>query len=65
MQMVMQEFVTEHIHVPTVLAFAGGLMLLEMLSWYTLGPLIPTDHCLSFKAKLSIVPDYVHPLMTW
>ncbi len=33
-------------------------------SWHTLGPLVPTEHCLHATAYLSIVADHVHPFMT-
>ncbi len=33
-------------------------------SWHTLGPLVPTEHCLHATAYLSIVADHVHLFMT-
>lgn len=35
-----------------------------ILSWHTLGPLIPTEHCLNTTVYLSIVADPVYPFMT-
>ncbi len=50
--------------VSTVQAAGGGVMLWEILSWHTLGPLVPIEHCLNVTAYLSIVADHVHPFMT-
>jgi len=33
-----------------------------MLSWHTLGPLVPIGHRLNATAYLSIVSDHIHPL---
>jgi len=50
--------------VTTVQAGGGGVgMVWGMFSWHTLGPLVPTGHCLNAKAYLSIVSDHVHPFM--
>jgi len=46
--------------VTTVQAGCGGVMVWGMLSWYTLGPLVPIGHCLNGTAYLSIVSDHVH-----
>ncbi len=51
--------------VSTVQAAAGGgVMVWGIFSWHTLGPLVPTEHCLNTTAYLSIVADHVHPFMT-
>ncbi len=50
-------------HVSTVQA-GGGVMVWGILSWHTLGPLVPIEHCLNATAYLSIVADHVHPFMT-
>ncbi len=42
----------------------GGVMVWGIFSWRTLGPLVPTEHCLNATAYLSIVGDHVHPFMT-
>ncbi len=42
----------------------GGVMVWGIFSWHTLGPLVPTEHCLNATAYLSIVADHVHPFMT-
>ncbi len=42
----------------------GGVMVWEIFSWHTLGPLVPIEHCLNTTAYLSIVADHVHPFMT-
>ncbi len=42
----------------------GGVMVWEIFSWHTLGPLVPIEHCLNATAYLIIVADYVHPFMT-
>jgi len=49
--------------VTTVQAGGGDVMVWRMLSWHTLGPLVPTGHCLKAMAYLNIVSDHVHPLM--
>lgn len=41
----------------------GGVMVWEMFSWHTLGPLIPINHHLNATAYLSTVADYVHSFM--
>ncbi len=43
---------------------AGGVMVWDILSWHTLGPLVPIEHRLNTTAYLSIVADHVHPFMT-
>ncbi len=43
---------------------AAGVMVWEIFSWQTLGPLVPTEHHLNTTAYLSIVADYVPPFMT-
>uniref|UniRef100_A0AAR2INL3 Tc1-like transposase DDE domain-containing protein n=1 Tax=Pygocentrus nattereri TaxID=42514 RepID=A0AAR2INL3_PYGNA len=50
--------------VSTVQAGGGGVMVWEIFSWHTLGPLVPIEHCLNAAAYLSIVADHVHPFMT-
>ncbi len=50
--------------VSTVQAGGGGVIVWGIFSWYTLGPLVPTEHCLNAAAYLSIVADHVHPFMT-
>ncbi len=50
--------------VSTVQAGGGGVIVWGMFSWHTLGPLVPTEHCLNATAYLSIVSDHVHPFMT-
>ncbi len=35
-----------------------------IFSWHTLGPILPTEHCLNATAYLSIVADHVHLFMT-
>ncbi len=42
----------------------GGVMMWGIFSWHTLGPLVPTEHCLNTTVYLSIVADHVHPFMT-
>ncbi len=42
---------------------AGGVMLWGILSWHTLGPLVPIEHRLYTTVYLSIVADHVHPFM--
>lgn len=34
-----------------------------MFSWHTLGPLIPTEHCVNATAYLSIAADHMHQFM--
>ncbi len=41
-----------------------GVMVWEIFSWHTLGPLVPIEHRLNTTADLSIVADHVHPFMT-
>jgi len=50
--------------VTTVKAGGGGVMVWGMLSWHTLGPLVPIGHRLNATAYLCIVFDHVHPFMT-
>ncbi len=50
--------------VSTVQAAGGGLMVWGIFSWHTLGPILPTEHCLNATAYLSIVDDHIHPFMT-
>ncbi len=38
--------------------------IVSMVSWHTLGPLIPIEHRLHATAYLSIIADHVHPFMT-
>jgi len=47
--------------VTTVQAGGGGVMVRGMFSWHTLGPLMPTGHCLNATGYLSIVSDHFHP----
>jgi len=49
--------------VTTVQAGGGGVMVLCMFSWHTLGPLVPIGHSLNATAYLSIVSGHVHPLI--
>jgi len=49
--------------VTTVQAGGGGVMVWGMFSWHTLGPFVPTGHCLNATAYLSIVSDHVHLIM--
>lgn len=37
------------------------VIVFEILSWHTLGPLLPTDHRLHATAYLTIGADHVHP----
>ncbi len=39
-------------------------MVWGIFSWNTLGPLVPTEHCLNPTAYLSFVADHVHPFTT-
>lgn len=39
-------------------------MVLGILSWHTLGPLVPVEQPLNTASDLSIVADHVRPLMT-
>lgn len=52
---------------PTCLASrvqaAGGVIAWGMFSWRTLGLLILIEHGLHASARLSIVADYMHPVM--
>ncbi len=50
--------------VSTVQAAGGGVVVWGIFSWYTLGPLVPIEHCLNAIAYMSIVADHVHPFMT-
>ncbi len=50
--------------VSTVQAGGGGVMVWEIFSWHTLGPLVPIEHRLNATSYLSIVADHVHPFMT-
>lgn len=34
-----------------------------VLSWPTLGPSVPTEHCLNAAADLSVVADHAHPFL--
>ncbi len=49
--------------VSTVQAGGCGIMVWGIISWHTLGPLVPIKHCLNATAYLSIVADHVHPFM--
>jgi len=49
--------------VTTVQAGGSGVIVWEMFSWHTLGPLVPIGHHLNSTANLSIVSDHVHPFM--
>ena len=40
---------------------AGCVIVWEIYSWHTLGPLIPTEHHLNTTAYLNIVTEHVHP----
>ncbi len=42
----------------------GGVMVWELFSLHTLGPLVPFEHRLNATAYLSIVADHVHAFMT-
>ncbi len=42
----------------------GGVMVWEIFSWHTLGPLVPGKHRLNATADLSTVADHVRPFMT-
>ncbi len=42
----------------------GGVMVLEIFSWHTLGPLGPIEDRLNATAYLSIVAEHVRPFMT-
>lgn len=35
-----------------------------IISWHTLGPFVPTEHCWYATTYLSIIDDHVHPSMT-
>ncbi len=50
--------------VSTVQAGGGGVMVWEIFSWHSLGPLVPIEHHLIATAYLNIVPDHVHPFIT-
>ncbi len=50
--------------VSTVQAGGGGVMVWGIFSWHTLGPLVPTEHCLNATGYLNMVADHVHPFMT-
>ncbi len=51
-------------HVSTVRAGGGDVMVWGILSWHTMGPLVPIEHRFNATAYLSIVADHVHPFMT-
>lgn len=42
---------------------AGGVKVWGIFSWHTLGPLVPTEYCLTTPGCLSIVADHVHPII--
>jgi len=42
--------------VTTVQAGTGGVMVWEMFSWHTLGPLVPIGHCLNARLGQSLYP---------
>jgi len=46
-----------------VQAAAGGVMVSGILSWHTLGTLVPIEHHLNSTAYQSIVANNVHPFM--
>ncbi len=50
--------------VSSVQAGGGGVMVWGIISWNTLGPLVPIEHRFNATAYLSIVGDHVHPFMT-
>ncbi len=50
--------------VSKVQAVGGGVMVLGIFSWHTLGSLVPIEHCLNATVYLNIVTDHVHPFMT-
>ncbi len=50
--------------VSTVQTGGGGVMVWGILSWHTLDPLVPIEHCLNTTVYRSIVADHVHPFMT-
>ena len=50
--------------VSTVQASGVGVMALGKFSCYTLGPLVPIEHCLNAAANLSIDADHLHTFMT-
>ncbi len=50
--------------VSMVQAGGGGVMMLGIIYWHTLGPLVQIEHCLNATAYLSIVADHVHPFIT-
>ncbi len=50
--------------VSMVQAGVGGVMVWEIFSWHTLGPLVAIEHRLNTTTYLSIVADHVHPFMT-
>uniref|UniRef100_A0A9J7YNT3 Tc1-like transposase DDE domain-containing protein n=1 Tax=Cyprinus carpio carpio TaxID=630221 RepID=A0A9J7YNT3_CYPCA len=43
---------------------AGGVMVVGIFSWHTLGSLVPTEHRLNTTVFLSIVADHVYAFMT-
>jgi len=47
----------------TTVQAGGGVMVWEMFSRHTLGPLVPIGHHFNATAHLSIVSDHVHPFM--
>ena len=48
--------------VSTVQANGGAVMVWDIFSWDTVGPLVTIEHGLNATAYLSIVADYVHCL---
>ncbi len=49
--------------VSTVQASGGGVMVWGIFSWYTLGPLVPIEHCLNATAWV-LFADHVRPFIT-
>ncbi len=45
-------------------AGGGGVMVWEVFSWHTLGPLVPIEHRLNATAYLSFVADHVDLFMS-
>ncbi len=50
--------------VSMVQAGGGGVMMLGIIYWHTLGPLVQIEHYLNATAYLSIVADHVHAFIT-
>lgn len=48
----------------SMLHACGGLMVQEIFSWHTFGPVAPTEYCLNTTAYLNVVADHVHASMT-